>query len=80
MALHEIPFGRFRIMPLVRVYTHEEASDRLNNRWILDYEREGVRIPDILAGRVRVTGFSTSSQLHMIINLIFTFFDKEREN
>ena len=80
MALREIPFGRYRIMPLVRVYTHEEASDRRNDRWILEYERDGVRIRDILAGRVRVTGLSTSSHLHMVIDLIYTFFDQEREN
>ena len=33
----------------------------------------------MLAGRVRVTGFSTLCHLHMVIDLIHTF-DKEREN
>ena len=77
MALREIPSG---LSPRVRVYTREEALDRRNDRWILEYERDGVRIRDILAGRVRVTGLSTSSHLHMMIELIYTFFDKEREN
>ena len=54
--------------------------DRRNDRWILKYEHDGVRIRDILAGRVRVTGLSTSSHLHMVIELIYTFFDQEREN
>ena len=80
MALREIPFGRFGIRPLVRVYTREEALDRRNDRWILEYERDGVRIRDILAGRVRVMGLSTSSHLHMVIELIYTLFDQEREN
>lgn len=77
MTLREIPFG---LSPRVHVYTHEEAMDRRNDRWILEYERDGVRIRDILAGRVCVTGLSTSSHLHMVIELIYTFFDQEREN
>ena len=77
MTLREIPFG---LSPLVRVYTREEAMDRRNDRWILEYERDGVWIRNILAGRVRVTGLSMSSHLHMVIELIYTFFDQEREN
>ena len=67
-------------MPRRREVTHEEATDAMDDSWVLNYEREGVAIRDVLAGRVRVSGFQTSSQLHMIIDLIFTFFDKEREN
>ena len=77
MTLREIPFG---LRPLVTVYTREETMDRRNDRCILEYERDGVRIRDILAGRVRVTGLSISSHLHMVIELIYTFFDQEREN
>ena len=77
MTLREIPFG---LNPRVRVYTREEVMDRRNDRWILEYERDGVRIRNILAGRVRVTGLSTSSHLHIVIELIYTFFDQEREN
>lgn len=80
MVLCELPFGCLRIMPLVRVYTHKEASDRHSDRWILEYVRDRVRIRDILAGRVRVTGFSVSSHLHMVIDLVYTLFDKEGEN
>ena len=67
-------------MPRRREVTHEEATDLMDDAWVLNYEREGVAICDMLAGRIRVSGFATSSQLHMIIDLIFTFFDKEREN
>ena len=52
----------------------------MDDAWVLNYEREGLAICDVLAGRIRVSGFETSSQLHMIIDLIFTFFDKERED
>ena len=79
MALRELPFGRFR-MPRRHEVTHEEATDAMNDSWVLNYEREGVAIRDVLAGRIRVSGFALSSQLHMVIDLIFTFFDKEREN
>lgn len=73
MTLRELPFGRFR-MPSTRVFTHEEATDRRNDRWILEYARDRVRIQDVLAGRVQVMGFSKSSHLHLPIHLIFTFF------
>lgn len=73
MTLRELPFGRFR-MPSTRVFTHEEATDRQNDRWILEYARDRVRIQDVLAGRVQVMGFSKSSHLHLPIHLIFTFF------
>ena len=70
---------RFR-MPRRPEVTHEEATDLMDDAWVLNYEREGVAIRNVLEGRIRVSGFETSNQLHMIIDLIFTFFDKEREN
>ena len=52
----------------------------MDDDWVFNYERDGIAIRDVLAGCIRVSGFATSSQLHMIIDLIFTFFNKEREN
>ena len=48
MALRELPFGRFR-MPRRHEVTHEEATDAMNDSWVLNYEREGVAIRDVLA-------------------------------
>lgn len=51
-----------------------------NEGWIHQYEQNGVAIQDILAGSVFVDWFSESSQLEVIIDLTYTFFDDEREN
>ena len=78
-ALCELPYGRFR-MPRKKEFTYEEATDLTNEYWVQRYERAGVAIRDILAGRVVVERFAASSNLEVMIDLIFTFFDQEREN
>lgn len=44
------------------------------------YERGGFPIRLVSAGHVAVGNFAESSQLEVMIDLIFTFFDIEREN
>ena len=78
-ALCELPYGRF-CMPRKKELTYEEAADLTNEYWVQRHERAGVAIRDILAGRVVVERFAASSNLEVMIDLIFTFFDKEREN
>ena len=46
----------------------------------LTYEEAGVAIRDVLAGRVEIGRFAQSSHLELMVDLIFTFFDKGREN
>ena len=48
--------------------------------WMSRYERKGFSIRDVLEGRVSVGRFCESSQLEVMIDLIFTFFDIERGN
>ena len=79
MALRVLPYGRFRI-PRKREFTYEDAADASNEFWINRYERDVVAIRDILAGRVVVDRFAYSSNLEVMIDLIFTFLDLEREN
>ena len=78
MALGELRDGRF-LTPRQREFTYEEAVGRSNDRWIKKYERDGMSIRDVLRGRVSVGRF-VSSQLEVIIDLIYTFLDAEREN
>ena len=61
-------------------FTYEQIVDASNEYWIRRYEEDGLANSDILAGRVFVSRFSEASQLEVMIDLIFTFFDKEREN
>ena len=79
MALRELPPSAVH-MPRRRDLTYEEACDMTNQSWIFAYEQAGVSIRDVLAGRVEVGRFAKSSHLEFVVNLIFTFFDKEREN
>ena len=44
------------------------------------YERGGFPIRHVSAGHLAVGNFTESSQLEVMIDLIFTFFDIEREN
>ena len=79
MALRELPHSAVHV-PRRRDLTYEEACDQMNENWVFDFEQAGVAIRDVLAGRVEVGRFAKSSQLDFMVNLIFTFFDKEREN
>ena len=78
-ALRELPYGHFR-MPRKKEFTFEEAADLTNEDWVQSYEQAGVAIRDIVAGRVVVEWFGASSILEDMIDLIYTFFDHEREN
>ena len=84
MALRELPLRELPRsavhVPRRRDLTYEEASDLVAERWIFDFEQAGVAIRDVLAGRVEVGRFAKSSHLEFMVDLIFTFFDKEREN
>ena len=54
--------------------------DLTNEAWITRYEQDSVAIRDTLAGHAVLDRFAYSSNLEVMINLIFTFFDQEREN
>ena len=79
MALRELPYGRFRI-PRYPDLTYENAMDRIDEPWVRDYKRRGFPIRDMLTGRVNIVRFHQSSQLEIIINQIYVFFEHEREN
>ena len=78
-ALREIPFGGRFHRPRYRDMSFEEAMDRTNDPLILQYEREGSPIRDIVIGRVHVVQFSRSSQLDLNISMIRNFIEN-REN
>ena len=79
MALRELQRSAVHV-PRRRDLSYEEACDEINENWVFEYEQAGVAIRDVLAGRVEVSRFAKSSELDFMVNLIFTFFDKEREN
>lgn len=79
MALCELSYGNFH-MPRRSVVTYEEVFAKTELRWVTRYERDGVPIWDILARRVFVDRFVQSSQLEVVINQIYIFSDREREN
>ena len=78
-ALREIPFGGRFHRPRYRDMTLEEAMDATNDPLILEKEREGSPIRDIVIGRVHVVQFRRSSQLDLNINMIRNFIES-REN
>ena len=79
MALRELPPSAVHVSRRKEL-TFEEACDRMNENWVFAYEQAGVAIRDVLAGRVEVGRFAKSSHLEFVIDLIFNFFDREREN
>lgn len=79
MALPEIPFGRIRPTPRYDDVTFEEAFDRTREGWIVQIERQGVPIRDVLSGGLRITRFRQSSRLQMVIN-IMSVFAESKEN
>ena len=79
MALRELPRSAVHV-PRRRDLTYEEASDLSDERWIVDFEEQGVAIRNVLAGQVEVGRFARTWHLELMVDLIFTFFDKEREN
>ena len=78
-VLREIPFGGRFHRPRYRDMTFEEAMDATNDPLILENEREGSPIRDIVIGRVHVVQFERSSQLDLNINMIYNFIES-REN
>ena len=75
MALREIPFGRIRPTPKYLDLTFENSLDRTRDAWIVDYERRGVAIRDILTGRMRITRFRRCGQLQLAITIMSVFID-----
>ena len=80
MALREIPFGRIRHSPRYLDLTLEEAFDRAREAWIVQYERHGVPIRDILAGRLRLTRFRQSGQLQLVITIMSVFIEAKENS
>ena len=78
-VLREIPFGGRFHRPRYPDMTFEEAMDATNDPLILENEREGSPIRDIVIGRVHVIQFTRSSQLDLNINMIRNFIES-REN
>ena len=74
-VLREIPFGGRFHRPCYREMSFEEAMDRTNEPLILEYERGGSPIRDIIVGRVHVLQYSRSSQLDLNISMIRNFID-----
>ena len=75
MALREIPFGRIRPTPRYLDVTFENSLDRTRDDWIVEYERHGVPIRDILTGRMRITRFRRCGQLQTAITIMTVFID-----
>ena len=73
MALREIPFGRIRPTPRYLDLMFEEAFDRTREDWIVEYERHGVPIRDILMGRMRLARFRRCGQIQLAINIMGAF-------
>ena len=78
-VLREIPHGGRFHRPRYRDMTFEEAMDATNDPLILENERQGSPIRDIVIGRVHVVQFMRSSQLDLNINMIWNFIEN-REN
>ena len=78
-ALREIPFGGRFHRPRGPDLTFEEAMDRTDDPLIIQHEREGSPIRDIVIGRVHVVQFTQSSQLDLNISIIRNFLG-HREN
>ena len=79
MALRELPFGRFR-MPRYPDLTYKNAVNRMDEPWVRHNEPNGVPFHNVLTGHVSVNHFCQSSQLQVVINQIYVFFEHEREN
>ena len=79
MVLRQLPPSAVHV-PRRREVTYEDAVNISNERWIREYEEDGVSIHEVLGGHVYINRFTQSNRLKMIVDLIFTFFDKEREN
>ena len=79
MALREFPFQRFR-MSRYPDLTYENAMGRADSPWIEYHERRGFCIHDMMTGRVNVGHFYQSSQLEVVTNQIYVFFEHKREN
>ena len=67
-------------VPRYRITTLREAIENLDETWVRTYEGSGVPIRGILSGRISIQRFGESSQLEIVINQIYYFFDVEREN
>ena len=78
-VLREIPFGGRFHRPRYREMSFEEAIDRTNEPLILEHERRGSPIRDIIIGRVHVLQYSRSSQMDLNISMIKNFIES-REN
>ena len=78
-VLREIPHGGRFHRPRYREMSFEEAMDRTNDPLILEFERGGSPIRDIIIGRVHVVQYSRSSQTDLNISMIKNFIDS-REN
>ena len=78
-VFREIPHGGRFHRPRYRDMTFEEVMDATNDPLILENEREGSPIRDIVIGRVHVIQFTRSSQLDLNINMIMNFIES-REN
>ena len=75
MALQEIPFGRTTPTPRYLDLTFENSLDRTREDWIVEYERHGVPIRDILTGRMRLTRFRRCGHLYLAITIMRVFID-----
>ena len=73
-VLREIPFGERFHRPRYREMSFEEAMDRTTDPLILEFERGGSPIRDII-GRVHVVQYSRSSQLDLNISMIRNFIE-----
>ena len=67
-------------MPRWRATTLEGAIDSIRESWVATYENNYINIRDILAGRIWIERLGACSQLEIIINQMYHFFDVEREN
>ena len=78
-VLRDIPHGGRFHRPRHRDMTFEEAMDASRDPLILENERRGSPIRDIVIGRVHVVQFERSSQLMLVIRMIKNFIES-REN
>ena len=74
-VLHELPYRAFPYAEK-KEFTYEVAVHLTNKARITRYKQHGVAICDILVGQVVIDWFAYSSNLEVMISLIFTFFDQ----